>query len=798
MRYNNIQRVSFLALFIFVLAGCWGTAEERKRKYFNRGIKLYDQGDYTRATLEFKNAIQIDPEFARGRYMLGMAYMKQKDFRKAYGSFKKAIDLAPDLFEAQTAMGRILLMAKKLQPALNQANLVLKKRPNYYEALMLKASCLIIQKKDKQASDILVALIKSNPDKSAAYLVFAQVKIRQKNIQAAIETLKQLLAIDKNNRPAILMLASCYESEKKIALAEDLYIRLVSLSPDNADLLLARFYTRQKRLKDAEKILRTLTEKKPEKTGPLLELAAFYNAVGKEDQALGTLLKATKDLPDEYRLYSELAGLYLAKKKVEKATRIYQDAIDHFRTGPDFLKAQLALARIQYINQDFETALKLANEVLKEDPNNLGGHTLKGDILMRRADFLGAVSAYRTVSNSTPENMIILYKLASAHLNNKEPNLALEIYKKILTADPKQKRARMGLIKIYQQKGNLADIAKEYKAILATSPDDRDALLGLGDIALINKKTNNAEKHYSRLLQLESNSELANYKYGLVKQARKKYREAKALFEKALKINPDFSPALARLLDIMNKKRDIALALDRCLRQVQLRPENSKYRLFLAQLYVQQKDLLAAEKQLATAIELDPNNIPALFMMVWIEETFGSVNASIVKYQALKKKDPNDIKTLLILAALFEKKGEYDQTKELYKKVLALNPKVDLAANNLAFYYAEFEPDSENIAEAKRLSEPLALRYKKNPSFTDTVSWVNYRLGDFSKARDLILTIPKEKRNTGVINYHLGMIYLKLNEQAKAQFYLQRALSVKEDFPGKAAGVRALKNIEKT
>ena len=71
-----------LVACLAIVAACGGP-EARKQKFFEKGKALYEKGDYVRAGLEFKNAIQVDPKFAEGYYMLGMTELRKKDIKKA-------------------------------------------------------------------------------------------------------------------------------------------------------------------------------------------------------------------------------------------------------------------------------------------------------------------------------------------------------------------------------------------------------------------------------------------------------------------------------------------------------------------------------------------------------------------------------------------------------------------------------------------------------------------------------------------------------------------------------------------
>ena len=68
---------------------------------------------------------------------------------------------------------------------------------------------------------------------------------------------------------------------------------------------------------------------------------------------------------------------------------------------------------------------------------------------------------------------------------------------------------------------------------------------------------------------------------------------------------------------------------------------------------------------------------------------------------------------------------------------------MDVAANNLAFFLAEYDPTPQNLARAQKLIDPLLDRHKGVPQVVDTGAWVYYRLGKFDKARELLAAIEK-------------------------------------------------------
>ena len=93
-----MKKLMLPVIITFMLAAmlACGSQEEKKMKFFEKGKTLYEQGDYVKAQLEFKNALQIDPNFAEGFYWLGMIKQQEGNWKQAYGSFAKTAELGRD------------------------------------------------------------------------------------------------------------------------------------------------------------------------------------------------------------------------------------------------------------------------------------------------------------------------------------------------------------------------------------------------------------------------------------------------------------------------------------------------------------------------------------------------------------------------------------------------------------------------------------------------------------------------------------------------------------------------------
>ncbi|RKY39801.1 MAG: hypothetical protein DRP85_09530 [Candidatus Makaraimicrobium thalassicum] len=729
---KKIVRVScvFLLLLSLVMVSACGGPEDKKMKFYDRGMSLYEQGDYVKAALEFKNALQVDQKFAKAYQMLGMTYLKQNDFRRAYGALHQAVELDADLLEAQVNLGKLLMLGRKPKEALAKAELVLGLQADNQEALNLKAACLLADRQEEKATKILESLVQKDTRLADPYVLLARLKLRQKDYEGAKKLLQHLLKFNVKHRQARLLLVGILEQQHELDAAEQELKTMAAgdPEPEKVQLLLVKFYNQHGREKEAEDVLLGLVAKHPEQAEYRLLLAKFYAEKRQEDKMLAVLKQARQDLPKNYGVCEMLARYHINLRQVDEAVKLLNGYMDTVRTGPDFLKAKLFLAAVDFQEQRPDEALKLVDEVLKENPADIKAHELKGDMLAARKDFVGATGEYRAVLDEAPDNYQVRLKLARVHLANQEPNLAKDALKKTLELNPRVLQAGMGLAAIYRQEG----------------------------------------KNQLALEQLE----------------------------KVLEVNPDATPALEQIVDIMIKeKKPGEKILARIEQQLAKRPQNPLYHVLLGRFYIISRRPELARKNLNKALELDPENQQAIFALARLEQLEGSLDAAIARYEDLRKRNPNHPGLAMITASLYEKEGKTDKAAAIYREVLEKNPRSVVAANNLAFYYAEYDPTPENLREALRLIAPLIERYAQEPVVIDSAAWVYYKLGDYARARDLLLGVKEKLDKIPIGQYHLGMAFLKMNDRQQAKEWLAKSVSGKEEFRGRQQAQKLVKTL---
>jgi tetratricopeptide (TPR) repeat protein len=116
-----------------------------------------------------------------------------------------------------------------------------------------------------------------------------------------------------------------------------------------------------------------------------------------------------------------------------------------------------------------------------------------------------------------------------------------------------------------------------------------------------------------------------------------------------------------------------------------------------------------------------------------------------------------------------------------YEAIVATNQRAPVAANNLAWIYAE---NGANLDVALQLAQNAKSQLVDVPQVNDTLGWVYYK-------KDLpLLAIPpleesvaKDPSN-GSYRLHLGLAYAKAGQSDKARSALERALQLSPQVEG--------------
>jgi Flp pilus assembly protein TadD len=168
------------------------------------------------------------------------------------------------------------------------------------------------------------------------------------------------------------------------------------------------------------------------------------------------------------------------------------------------------------------------------------------------------------------------------------------------------------------------------------------------------------------------------------------------------------------------------------------------------------------------------------------------LESAIEKYDHIRQKRPDDPTINLVLASLYNRKGETQKARTIYEEMVKKHPESAAAMNNLAFHLAEHEPTPGNLARAEKIMAPILEKHRSMANLVDTAAWIQYRKGDMEKAKNMLLDLGPKVREAPVLAYHLGMIFKELGDLEKAKDFLELAAKSGEPFEGRENAEKAL------
>jgi tetratricopeptide (TPR) repeat protein len=435
-------------------------------------------------------------------------------------------------------------------------------------------------------------------------------------------------------------------------------------------------------------------------------------------------------------LYAELAQAYGNRGEyVNKAIDMYRQAMK-LDPSSSYIGEELADFYVQ-ISQ-LENATKLANDLIKADPNNAAAHKVLARIYARQI--------------GDPDQG----KIDQAMLKS-----ALEEYQKITAIEPKDAESLSMLARLYRVSRDLDGAEKTYRALLAIDPNDDDALTGLATIYADRGDITNA------IATLEHAAE-QNPDATKVTALAELYEQDKQ-FSKAA---DTWKAALPLTNDNITVRRHYALMLeaanrtDEALKAVQDLaaddPKNPELQLELAGIYQRKRDFVNAHAALAKVKAV--NNTPEVRMAEadLLSSEGKTLEAVAIVQEVLaqtKKPTYNEqdraqrIEYTTILAQREKEAGKTQDAIATLRQISELNPP---AAPKVEVEVVETLVQAKDLKGARQTADAALKKYPTDRSVTLEHASLLSQLGEFDasikefkalsdsgKDRDILLFISQ-------------------------------------------------------
>lgn len=747
-----------LVAVLGVTVGCKKNPQVEAQKHLLNAQKESAAGKTSEAIVEYRRAIQNNPKLTTAHLELGKLFLQTKDFQNAFKQFSIVMKLDPNNADARLSAAELILTMNNesgFTEAKQQADTVLSQDPKNTRAMLVAAQSARGLGDATGARTLVEQILKAEPTNAKAWFFLSGLQYQQKDVDEAEKSLRQAVQYGSMSDPnglgirPVVALTTLLIQERRIPDAEKVLRDAVVREPNNvqANYVLASFLLRKKELPEAEGLLRKVTQLGEGEPGYRNALALFYMMTNRRDDAIKEYQSIVAKHPDDILNERELAAVYIDSGKVDEGEKLIESILKDHANDPQTLLMRGQLRGAQGRNDeaiaDLERAIKAASS--KSDSKMALAHYYLAVALLRKGDGKQAEAELQTTLDLNPNLNDARVLLATIQVRTGKGDKALANLDKAVASKPSAVNPYvMKSLVEAEQTGNLSQAEKELNPLLntfQTAPQQTVTLRALAWVKVQQKKYGEARKDLERAMDLEPTSRETLYMLGQTYLAEKKPDECQAAVQKYLQKNPQWSDGYEVAGMLMAASGRFPLA----------------------------------EQYIRKAMELNPKSPSPYMALGELLSAEGKTDPAVDAFNKVIEMQPKFAPAFMQVAMLEERRGNWSLAETNYKKVLELAPENIVAKNNLAWNYAEH---GGNIDTALKLAQEAKEAVPDDPSVSDTLGWIYVKKQILGNAIELLKDSVDKKPANPEYRYHLAVAYFRAGRAAEAKQSLQTALKL--------------------
>jgi tetratricopeptide (TPR) repeat protein len=569
-----------------------------------------------------------------------------------------------------------------------------------------------------------------DPESAVISEQLAEIYAKAQRVRDAVLEAQEILKRDPDNLPARRLLARIYvrtlgELKGEAAQRETLpraieqYREILRVEPGDreAALWLARLYRLQNEHEKAEEILRRVLEREPENDAVLDQLTRLWLDVGKTEEAIHLLEPIAARAP-RARLLALLGDAYAQKHEYGKAEQAFRRAVE---LEPADAEYHRKLAQALLGQEQLEQALEQFKRLAEIDPDDPENYLRMAQIYRHLKKLDAAEENLLRAKQRAPGNLEVSYNEALIDEAQGRFHDAIRVLSdavasvKANSERPADSRRTLGIL--YEQLGRLYREVENFTAALHTFEEM--------------KKLGKEEEKRAWALIMDTY------------RASKEIGRALAESRKALEFYPQdrgLQLSYALLVGENGETDEAAKLLRRMLTHTS---QDREIHLSLAQVYERGRRYDEAEQ--AARLTEESASQPAENEMVWF-----------------------------LLGAIYERQKKYDLAEEQFKKVLQVNPHNAAALNYYGYMLAE---RGIRLDEASELVKRALAEEPYNGAYLDSLGWTYFKQNRLVEAEEYLLKAVGRISQDPTIRDHLGDVYYKTGQIARAAAEWEKALA---------------------
>ncbi len=503
-----------------------------------------------------------------------------------------------------------------------------------------------------------------------------------------------------------------------------------------------------------------------------LERGNAFSAKGQWDDAALQYRKALQKDPKYGEAYYRLGLAHIRRGSDREAFSALRQAVELPSPYQDDAKAQLGDLTLSAYARDpqrpavlYQTAERMADELLRKNPQSYAGLRLRGNLAMAASRPREAAGFFQQADRAKPDQPDLVFSLVQALLLDRQDQAAEARALQLMEKKPDYGPIYDALYGQYRRTGRDREAEAVLRKKAAANPNVPFYATQLAEFywstarkpeaeALIAALPATAESQqeagnlYGRLREWEA--AVAAYRRALASQPKDaaalrrllvsalleqgKNAEAAVELDELLRLNPEDSEALASrafLRMASGKAGDAALAIEAFRKLTGKHPQNASYRYQLARALRESGQASEGRKELQQVLKLNPQHREALGDLASLSITSEDAGAALEYAQKALAVDPKDPRTRLVRTAAWALQGQFsDVRQELGKLITEFptlpEPRIQMGLLELAernyeaaarIFQQQYKPGLADIRPLKGLAEVAFARNRGDEAF---------------------------------------------------------------------------------
>lgn len=518
----------------------------------------------------------------------------------------------------------------------------------------------------------------------------------------------------------------------------------------------------------------------------LLADAVFYDAVrarikGDDKEATRMFEQFLRTNPNNAAAYYELARLNVKQNNPGKALEQIKKAASLDKQNKWY---KFQYAEILGFQSKFEEAAEVYNQLAKTEERN-EDYIIKSSLMYQKAgkmqEALAMMDKLLAKSNDNEEYLLRKHQL---YLKANDVGGAAKVIQLLIDKNPEEPRYHILLADLYDNNDQSKKAGELYAEIQKKFPDDPMVQYALAEHYRKNNQRQKYEEYSKKAITnkgLGAEGQLALLQPYLIELANDSTRkkEALALAEQIATQHDDNAQVLSAYAQILGFNNQDDKAAEQFKKSLAIDPSQYNTWLQLLEIYSDRKDADSMVLYSEKTLRLFPNQATAHYMNGIGHFNKKNYKSAAKAFQRAIDMQPEENKPLLaqmyaILGDTYQLTKDYELSDGAYDESLKLAPDNASVLNNYSYYLSL---RNKRLEDAEKMSKRSLELRPDEPTFLDTYGWILYQSGDYKKAKEYIQKAIDANADgaDGTLWEHLGDIYYKLNNKAKAVEYWKMA-----------------------